>query len=362
MRKIYLDNIRWCTIILVVFFHVFFFFNNIGITAIFEGLPEYHQGDGMTFAGVYQYAVYPWFMTLLFVVAGVAAYHTLQHKTAKQFIAGRRNKLLVPSTLGVLVFGFIPGSIVAGASAGAALQTAPGFVKYIVYTLSGIGAQWFSQMLFVISLLLLLVRKIVLAVQKEERKSIQKESSVYVWLAVMFFLLWGASKLLNTPVVESYRFGIYTIAFLLGYYVFSQDIVIEVLKKWRFVSTLVAVVSGVYFIYRAYGIYYGHSSLLSTWYANLFTYCMILAIFGMFAAYGDKKNAVTEWLGKISFPVYILHIPVILIALSLLQKTELSIGVQYVIVAFAAYLFTPLVAVLIEKIPVVRYLILGIRH
>lgn len=84
MRKIYLDNIRWCTIILVVFFHVFFFFNNIGITAIFEGLPEYHHGDGMTFAGVYQYAVYPWFMTLLFVVAGVAAYHTLQHKTAKQ--------------------------------------------------------------------------------------------------------------------------------------------------------------------------------------------------------------------------------------------------------------------------------------
>ena len=33
-------------------------------------------------------------------------------------------------------------------------------------------------MLFVISLLLLLVRKVVLAVQKEERKSIQKESSV----------------------------------------------------------------------------------------------------------------------------------------------------------------------------------------
>ena len=51
------------------------------------------------------------------------------------------------------------------------MQAAPGFVKYIVYTLSGIGAQWFSQMLFVISLLLLLVRKVVLAVQKEERKS-----------------------------------------------------------------------------------------------------------------------------------------------------------------------------------------------
>ena len=154
----------------------FTFFNNIGITAMFEGLLEYHQGDGMTFAGVYQYAVYPWFMTLLFIVAGVAAYHTLQHKTAKQFISGRRNKLLIPSTLGVLVFGFISGSIVVNASGAEGLQATPGFVKYIVYTLSGIGAQWFSQMLFVISLLLLLVRKVVLAVQKEERKSIQRQA------------------------------------------------------------------------------------------------------------------------------------------------------------------------------------------
>ena len=362
MRKNYLDNIRWCTIILVVFFHVFFYFNNIGITAIFSGLPEYHQGDGMTFVGIYQYAVYPWFMTLLFVVAGVAAYHTLQHKTSKQFISSRKNKLLVPSTLGVLVFGFIPGSIVVNASGAEGLQTAPGFVKYIVYTLSGIGAQWFSQLLFVISLLLLLIRKIVFAVQKEERKSIQKESSVYVLIVLIFFLLWGASKFFNTPLVESYRIGIYTVSFLLGYYVFSQDIVIDVLKKWRFVTTMAAAISGVYFVNRAYGIYYGHSSLLSTWYANLFTYCMLLAIFGMFATYGDKKNTVTTWLGKISFPVYILHIPIILVVLSLLQKTELSVGVQYVILTFVAYLITPLAAMLIEKIPVVRYLILGIKH
>ena len=176
MRKNYLDNIRWCTIIFVVFFHVFFFFNNIGINAIFSGLPEYHQGDGMTFAGIYQYAVYPWFMTLLFVVAGVAAYHTLQHKTSKQFISDRKNKLLVPSTLGILVFGFIPGSIVANTFGTEGLQAVPGFVKYIVYTLSGIGAQWFSQTLFLISLLLLPVRVVVWKIQKEERKTIQKAS------------------------------------------------------------------------------------------------------------------------------------------------------------------------------------------
>ena len=68
-------------------------------------------------------------------------------------------------------------------------------------------------------------------IQKEKRKDIQKKSTVYLILIAVFFLFWGSSQLLNTPVVESYRFGIYTVAFLLGYYVFSQDIVIEVLKN-----------------------------------------------------------------------------------------------------------------------------------
>lgn len=59
---------------------------------MFEGLSEYHHGDGMTFAGIYQYAVYPWFMTLLFVVAGVAAYHTCSIKQqSNSYQAGETN-------------------------------------------------------------------------------------------------------------------------------------------------------------------------------------------------------------------------------------------------------------------------------
>lgn len=361
MRKNYLDNIRWCTIILVVFFHVFFFFNNIGTTAIFQGLGEYQPNDPMTFGGIYQYAVYPWFMTLLFVVAGAAAYFALQTKTVKEFLKGRRQKLLVPSTLGVLVFGWIPGSIVSTASAGEALKDAPAFVKYIVYALSGIGALWFCQTLFVISVVLILVRKIVIAIQKEERKNIEKKSTVYLILTAVFFLFWGSSKLLNTPVVESYRFGIYTVAFLLGYYVFSQDIVIEVLKKWRFVTAVAAVVSGGYFIVRAYGTYYGKAVLLSTWYANLFTYFMVLAVFGLFAFYGNQRTKVTAWLGSISFSVYVLHIPVILLALALLQNVALPVWLQYILLTVIVYIVTPAAGWLIKKIPVVRYLILGIR-
>lgn len=39
-RKNYLDNIRWITILIVVAFHVFYYYNNIGVTPMFAGLSD----------------------------------------------------------------------------------------------------------------------------------------------------------------------------------------------------------------------------------------------------------------------------------------------------------------------------------
>lgn len=83
MRKHYLDNIRFLTIFFVVIFHVYFYYNNIGTEAMFAGLKPYE--GAVTFAGIYQYFVYPWFMLLLFVVAGISARYALEKRTERQF-------------------------------------------------------------------------------------------------------------------------------------------------------------------------------------------------------------------------------------------------------------------------------------
>ena len=84
MRKHYLDNIRFLTIFFVVIFHVYFYYNNIGTEAMFAGLKPYE--GAVTFAGIYQYFVYPWFMLLLFVVAGISARYALEKRTERQFL------------------------------------------------------------------------------------------------------------------------------------------------------------------------------------------------------------------------------------------------------------------------------------
>ena len=54
MRKVYLDNIRWATVLLVLIYHVYYMFNGAGIPGGIPGaksLPVFDAAAG---------AVYPW--------------------------------------------------------------------------------------------------------------------------------------------------------------------------------------------------------------------------------------------------------------------------------------------------------------
>lgn len=365
MRKNYLDNIRWFIILLVVIFHVFFYFNNIGVSPVFSGLPEYHAGDSFRIESVFEYAVYPWFMVLLFIVAGMSAFYALKKKTPSEFIKGRARKLLIPSFIGVLCFGWISGSIVVTQSmknSGAGdLANMPGFVRFIIYTFSGTGALWFCQVLFVASVLLLLIRNLDLKINKDEKFLVNGNILTPIALVFVYFIFWGSSKILNTPVVTSYRFGIYLLSFLLGYYFFSQERAVVLVKKLRFVSTFFAIVTGWYFIKNAYGTYYADINLLSSWYTNLFVYFSVLAILGLFSAYFDKANSFTKFCSQESFSVYVIHITVLVLCLKLLDFTNLPVWGKYCISFVGGLGITLGLGLVIKRIPVLRYVILGIR-
>ena len=90
-RKTYLDNIRWATVVLVLIYHVFYYFNAQGVFGGFEPFSQVQYQDAIL------YFVYPWFMVLLFVIAGISARLSLQKRSGKEFLKDRTVKLLVPS-------------------------------------------------------------------------------------------------------------------------------------------------------------------------------------------------------------------------------------------------------------------------
>ena len=99
MRKHWMDNLRWTTVLLVLFFHVIYIYNNKGVIGGAGGF-----GDGPQYQDVVMYVLYPWIMPLLFLLAGVSARYALQRQSSREWFRGRTRKLMVPATIGLFVF------------------------------------------------------------------------------------------------------------------------------------------------------------------------------------------------------------------------------------------------------------------
>ena len=225
MRKHYLDNIKWIVQILVVLYHLFFMYASsvIALPSVYGQITK----EPFLLGDIYQYAVYPWFMTVLFIVSGITAKIYLDNHTTKEFIGSRTTKFLVPSTIGVLVFGYVQGYLNMSLSEGAfdSMKEAPALVKYLVMCVSGTGVLWFLQVLWVLSIVLVIVRKI----EKDRLWKVCAKTNMAV-LLLMAVPFYGAGLILNTPVITVYRFGLYGIAFFTGYFIFSHEEVIARIK------------------------------------------------------------------------------------------------------------------------------------
>ena len=117
----------------------------------------------------------------------------------------------------------------------------------------GIGPLWYAHVLFIASLLIVLVRKI----DKNKKLDILFSKINLPLLFSLVLLVWGSSFILNTPVVTVYRFGIYLLMFLLGYYIFSDDEIIEKLEKISIQMGIITFIIGITFTIVNYGANFG---------------------------------------------------------------------------------------------------------
>lgn len=350
MRKSYLDNIRWATVILVLIYHVFYMFNGVGVLG---GIP------GAANIPVFDMAaciIYPWFMVLLFVIAGMSARYALQKRTEKQFIKERAVKLLIPSTLGLFVIHWITGYL--NIKMGGGLAYIPPALVYPISVISGIGPLWFIQTLFIFSCVLVLFRKM----DKADKVWTLCEKANLPVILLLFLLIFGAAQILNMPVLTMYRFGIYFASFLIGYYVFSHEKVQEIIEKICIPMLCLAIVGVVF-----YGFYYGGSdyaspACLQSMITNLYLWIVVLAIIGCGRKYFNRETTFTRYMTKSSFGIYILHYPVLISVCYVLQyHLDFPAIWNYVIALVVEISMTFAVYEVIKRIPVIRYFVLGIK-
>ena len=359
MRKYYLDNIRWITVVIVVLYHVFYMYNAEGILG---GIGQITNLTVQPY-DIFQYLVYPWFMPILFIVAGISSRLYLEKHTNKEFIKSRTTKLLVPSTIGLFVFQFIQGYVNLHLADGAEELAATGVPKFVIFLImvaSGSGVLWFVHLLWIYSIILVVIRNI------EKDKLLEIGSRTPLWLIVLFFFpVWGAAQILNTPIISVYRFAFYFVFFMLGYYVFSNEEVMDKLKKYAaaFIiigATLCIAFAILNFIVRG-GTNYADKPVNR---GPLYVACAYfgsLAMLSGMAGFGDFSNDFTKWMSSHSFGLYVFHyLGISTVALIFAKNAILPAPLCYLLSLIAGFVFGYGLYALISRIPFFRWAVLGI--
>ena len=363
MRKHWIDNLRWVTVLLVLLYHVFYFFNNKGVFGGIGGFGEFPQCQ--QYQDVVMYILYPWFMPLLFLLAGISARYALENRPAREWFKARTRKLLVPGTIGLFVFHWMVGYFnTAVARRTGMFEGMPGPARYGMMAMSGIGPLWFIQVLWLLCLVLLLVRVL-------DKKDMfwnwcgKAGLVVIILLGVLFWL--GEQTLIKNPRPESadglwnlYKPLFYLIPFLLGYFVFSHDAVQEKVKKAWIPLLACAVVAGVVLIVTTWGQDNTSPHYMGSPLNCLYGWLMCLALMGWFQARFDRTGRFAGYMTRSSFGIYVVHYLVIA-ALGYMMKTytQLPPWSMYLILAVAVFTLSPLLYEGLRRIPFIRWCVFG---
>ena len=373
-RKHFLDNIRWTTVLLVLLYHVVYFYNNKGV---FGGIGGWVDDPTAQPQDVVMYLLYPWFMMLLFLVAGISSRYALQKTTRGQWLKKRTRQLLVPSTIGLFVFHWMVGYFNTHVADVDVLSNVPQPVKFFLWGVSGIGPLWFIQELWAFSLLLI----IIIAIERDRLydavgRMLQrtgrwsKVCRFVVLLVGGFLLIWaGAQGSIPNPDPHSaqglwnlYRPAAYFVPFLMGYYLFSRDRVQRFLSRYAYPLLAMAVVAGVALTCATWGENNTAPLYLMHWSTNLFAWLAILAMLACFKAWADRTSPFASYMTRSSYGIDIVHYLVVA-ALGYMLKiyTGLPPVVDYLILFVAVFTLSPAIYELLRRIPFIRWCVLGMK-
>lgn len=349
MRKYYLDNLRWISILLLIPYHTCMIYNN-------WGEDFYIKSNGITALSGFIQICSPWFMPLLFVIAGVSSCYALEKRTSTQYLKERVIKLLVPLISGILLLvpiqTYYAEKFHNGYNGGYLHQYILFFTKKT--DLTGVtggftpAQLWFILYLFLISLLALPLMK------KHKNSGIElpiDKLSLFT-LFPMFLITVGMSFILN---IGGKSLGEYFTLFMLGYFIFSEDKVQELLERnrWYLFSGFVLLTAMNLYYQNMFIVNFG---IVYSIYYKFLSWIGILTLIGLGRYYLNFHNQVTQYLSKSSFTIYIFHQSIlILIAYYVLQVTSFVI-LQVVLIIIGCFALTMLAYEIFKRISITRFL------
>lgn len=347
-RKYYLDNLKWFCILMLFPFHAAMAFNT-------WGEANYIWFDGNRILSSFIILTEPWYMPLLMVIAGINARYSLKKRSVSEFVKERFKKLFLPLLVGTITvvqamtyfadkfYNNYQGNI---------------FEHYEIFftrvtDLTGYdggltpGHLWFLLYLFLISMLCL----IPVTLQKKLcfTFSCNKINTIVVFLI-------GLIPFLVNPVLNfgGKSVASYTAFFLIGYYILSEESVIDKIVKYRFFCLCCMIMTDLMNVIMFVWMENADSFLNSTAH-YLASWFGILTIISFAKDGFCQCNKITKYFTGRSFGIYIFHMIWIVVFQFYLHYITDNAVLLFLLPIIGAFAFTILTVELLRKIPVLRY-------
>ena len=329
-RVHYIDNLRWLTVSLLIIYHAAIAYNTWGeANYIF-----FEEVRPLSFAVTF---ISPWFMPLMFLLAGASARFSLEKRGYAAFIRERFARLGIPFLFGVLaiapILSYAADVTHNGYEGGYLSHYAVFFSRFTDLTgYDGgftLGHFWFLGVLIIVSLLSCAVIKAGERIPEARRKTALTAAGIVLSVAAV-----GAAdvRLFGKQIVTCFC------VYLLGYYFVSSREFTAKLARFGIIFTAVFLISSAadawLFSYTE-----GFGGLnTALWYAA--TASALPALICLGHSFLDRANDLTKRFSRISYMFYILHFPIVILCQYYLGRAGLGSIAGFILTVLISYPLT----------------------
>ena len=336
MRKYCIDYLRLFGILLLFPFHA---------ARVFDPYEaNYIQSSVKSYAGVqFMATIWPWFMPLMFLVAGIATWFALQKRSGKQFVNERIFRLLIPLLIGLILIVPIQGYF-------ARMQQGTlngGYFKFLFTQffvdfsdLSGYFGSftpahlWFILYLFIYSLAFLSLFIHIRNSINRNKQSVLKKLFQNKWFLLLLFIPITISEALPDIGGKNPFFyaSFYFIGF--GFAAYNSWDLIKNIKYPALITMVISLPLYFFLLKVAFGKDdFAWQSILFAFIRNLYGICTLFVMIAFGDKYLNRGGKVLKYLNQAAFPIYILHQSIMMVIAYFVVQWRIKIGLQFSIIA-----------------------------
>ncbi|WP_028505424.1 acyltransferase [Ruminococcus sp. FC2018] len=343
-RLNYIDNLRWMTVSLLIVYHAAIAYNTWDEANYIFFEPVKPIAAVVSF-------ISPWFMPIMFLLAGVSARFSLQKRGYRTFIKERFVRLGIPFVFGLLavnpIMSYVADVTHNGYSGGYFAHYTTYFTKFTDLTgYDGgftLGHFWFLGVLIIISILSCVIIRLVGDTDVKGKKG----------FAVAAVLTVAAIALFNVDIMGK-KVSTYLCVYLLGYYFFSRQSFALSLKRCKIPLVMLALAANI--ANTAIFIFIGGHKDLNT-ICNYASFALAVPALMILAHdHLDFANSFTRFNSSVSYVFYILHFPIVILCQYLLSHTGVGVIPNFTVTVFICYPLVYALCVGVRKVPYLQVL------